>query len=89
MKSEPELESLIMSFLVNKLEAVTEGDISIDTNILAEGLLDSMAIMRLIAHIEESLAIKIPLQDLIPVNFISVQAMVSYLSANAVKLAPN
>jgi acyl carrier protein len=80
MKPTAELESLIMSFVVSNLSVASQDDPAPGTNLIADGYLDSVSIMRLVHHLESSLHIKIPPRDLVPRNFLTVNAMVSYLS---------
>ena len=51
-------------------------------DLLTTGIVDSMAIMRLISFIEEAKDIQIPPEDLIIENFISVEAIIQYLDNN-------
>lgn len=81
MKNRSEIGEIILSFIIDDLAAATRDELDLEDNILTEGYLDSISIMRLIAHIEARLSVKIPPRDLIPANFISVSAMASYLSS--------
>ena len=58
-----------------------------EDDLFETGLLDSLSIMRLIAFIEEQFEVKIPPQDLIIDNFITVDAMSHYLKG--IKLSLN
>lgn len=80
MKSPSEIESLIANFIVNEVGTISGEDLSNESNLFAEGVLDSIAIMRLIAHIEDQLDTKIPPKDLVPKNFMTIKDMVDYLS---------
>ena len=76
----PNSKELILSFLVNDIGAANSPDeLPTDVNLFAEGLLDSIGIMRLIAHIESTHGFKIPARDLVPRNFMTIDAMVDYL----------
>jgi acyl carrier protein len=78
-KTKAEIEQLIVSFIVEDLQAATEQDLDPNANLFAAGLLDSISIMRLIARVEGALAMKIPPKDLVPRHFMTVNAMVDYL----------
>ena len=80
MKPPAEIKDLIMSFIVSNLSAAAQEAPGPGTNLIADGYLDSVSIMRLVHHLENSLQIKIPPRDLIPRNFLTVDAMVCYLS---------
>jgi acyl carrier protein len=70
-----------MSFVVSNLSAASQEEPAFGTNLIADGYLDSVSIMRLVRHLESSLEIKIPPRDLVPRNFLTIDAMVSYLSS--------
>ena len=76
-----ELESVIRKFIVSDLGAIDEDELDTDTNLIASGILDSMSAMRLVNLIETTLELKIPPKDLLPKNFMTVQAIVSYLES--------
>ena len=78
-KTKSEIEQLIVSFIVNDLQAATAQELDPDANLFAGGFLDSISIMRLIAHVEASLDLKIPPRDLVPRHFMTINAMVGYL----------
>ena len=80
MKSSQEIEALIIAFIVDELNAIDREDLDLGANLFSEGILDSVSIMRLIAHIEAKLSLKIPPKDLIPRHFMTIDAMVSYLT---------
>ncbi len=71
----------ILSFINEELlDSDSSEQVGADEDLLSDGLLDSISVMRLIAFIEEDLSIKIPPQDLTIENFISVDAISNYLS---------
>lgn len=53
--------------------------LSASDDLLTTGILDSMAVMRLINFIEDTIDIKIPPEDLLIENFISIEAMQDYI----------
>lgn len=76
-------ESLISRFIVEDLDALSAEELEGGTNLIAEGILDSISAMRLVNHIETRLQIKIPPRDLIPKNFITLAAIVAYLESRS------
>lgn len=50
-----------------------------DENLLVSGILDSLALMRLVTHLEDTYDIEIPPSDITLENFASLSAMVGYL----------
>lgn len=56
-----------------------DSPIDLDDNIFTAGLVDSIGIVRLIAHLEDTLGIRIPPKDLVPSNFRTIRTMAEYL----------
>lgn len=81
MKTATEIESLIKSYIGTSLSRKPIDALSAESNLFAEGYLDSIGIMKLIAHIETQLELKIPPKDLVPRNFMTIKAMSSYLES--------
>ena len=50
-----------------------------DENLLVSGILDSLALMRLVAHLEDTYDIEISPADITLENFASLSAMAGYL----------
>jgi len=72
------LEGLITRFIESEILSQDE-TVEPDENLFVSGAVDSIGIMRLIAHLEETLAVKIPPRDLVPKNFRTIRAMAEYL----------
>jgi acyl carrier protein len=70
-----------------KVDILQEDDLTIETDedLLTSGTLDSMALIRLVAAIEEKYEIKIPPTDLVIENFININAIEAYLQKQASK----
>lgn len=62
-------------------EEIRNGDspVGIDEDLLSDGMIDSISMVRLITFIEETCAIEIPPEDLIIENFETIRVMVDYL----------
>ena len=54
-------------------------DIDVGTDLLTSGTLDSMAVIRLVASLEQKYEIKIPPTDLVIENFLNVQSIEKYV----------
>lgn len=87
MPDRPGLEALIVSFIADELSGSSTAAIDCDENLFTGGYVDSVGIMRLIAHLESRLQIRIPPADLIPENFRSVRVMAAYLAARTADMA--
>ena len=70
-----------------KVDILQEDDLSIDhdEDLLTSGTLDSMALIRLVAAIEEKYAIKISPTDLVIENFININAIETFLKTQVSK----
>jgi acyl carrier protein len=79
-----ELETTIRNFLISDI-VVGEGaeNITLDTALLAEGLIDSMALMRIVTFLESELDAKIEDEALLPENFESIRAIASLVDKAA------
>ncbi len=58
-----------------------EDDLASDENLLADGMIDSLGMLRLVAHIEDWLGVKVPPEHFTIDNFRSVDAIEVYLRA--------
>ena len=57
----------------------TETNFSTDEDILSTGMIDSMDVMQLITFIENRFKIKIPPEDMVIENFMTIEAMEGYI----------
>lgn len=73
------IEALILSFIRDELSEVDADPIDPDENLFTSGLVDSVGVVRLIAHLKAQLGVKVPPPDLIPDNFRTVRVMAAYL----------
>jgi acyl carrier protein len=53
--------------------------LSNDDDLLDMGILDSMAIMQLVDHLEKQYGITIPTEEIDPANFESINALVAFI----------
>ncbi len=60
----------------------THTDLAVDDDLLEDGLVDSLGIMRLLAYIETEFGFAVPAQDVTVETFMSVGAIVAYLEPN-------
>lgn len=49
-------------------------------SLIQSGVIDSTGVLELITHLEESLSIRIPPEDMVPANFDSIDAICAYLA---------
>jgi len=78
--SEKELTTKITSYILSEVlldKSMTE--LSPQEDLLDDGLVDSLGIMRLIAYIESEFGFSVPAEDVTVESFMSVDAVVAYL----------
>ena len=74
-----EIETLISGFLRDEL--LPDGAIpDPEESLFASGLIDSIAIVRLVAHVERELDVTVPAPVLVPDNFRTIRVLASYLA---------
>lgn len=76
------ITDVLINFITEEL-LYGQADVPVEpeTNLLVTGLVDSLGIMRLTLHIEETLGIPIPPEDITIENFLTVADMTRYLEA--------
>ncbi len=70
------LEDLERILLTEIAVGFGKKSISPDENLLEQGIIDSLGLMKLIDHIEETFCIKISDEEIVPENFQSLNSMV-------------
>jgi 2-hydroxymuconate-semialdehyde hydrolase len=79
MPSQPVYEFL-RSFIVERLLAGDDEDLDARTPLLELGIIDSMAMVEVIAHIERHFEVLVPHRDVTPDNFQSLDSMVGLVN---------
>lgn len=76
------MNDIIIKFIHKELQG-GDPDIEIlaDDDLLNSGVIDSLGVVRLISFIESEYNIKVPPQDMVIENFMSVGAMAEYIQA--------
>ena len=72
------LEARVRAFLSEQLN-LRDAPLERDTELVTTGLLDSMDVVRLVAHLERTLGITIPDRDIEVDHFNSIAQISSYL----------
>lgn len=73
------MEEKIIEYIEKELLEENGVAIESDDDLLNSGLIDSLGIMRLIGFIEDEHELKIPPQDMVIENFMSVDAIAKYI----------
>lgn len=72
----------ISQFIIKEvLGESPEFDLSGEDDLLGSGLVSSMGIFRIIAHIEKTYSIKVLPQDMVIENFITTNAIAAYVKS--------
>jgi acyl carrier protein len=66
--------------LAESLRVVLDGDSDADRDLLGEGLIDSMAVMELVAYIEETFGVTVEDEEIVADNFRSLDSMALYVA---------
>ena len=74
-------QEVLLGFLQNDLVEQPNGGLSVDDELLASGLIDSIGVVRLVTFVEETFSISIPAEDVIVENFSSIGALDEYLNS--------
>ena len=69
----------LIAYIKSELIGDEHLEMSTEDDLLTTGLIDSIAIMRFIGHIEKTHEIKVAPQDMVIENFISVDAIAEYI----------
>lgn len=76
MSLHDELRRFIVSELLFDHDAVAVDD---DTDLLGLGLVDSLGLARLVAHLEEEVGVTVADDDLVPENFATLARLLAFV----------
>ena len=69
---------IVETFLFGQDQGLEDG-----APLLENGVIDSTGVLELVAHVEQTYGIKVDNDELVPDNFNSIDAVVSYLARKA------
>lgn len=76
------IEETVMAFLEKRLSGFGAAhDLSLDEPLLGRGVLDSIGMLQLIAHLEDRFDLVLADADFDPANFETIAAIVAFLKA--------
>lgn len=78
------IEKLLNYIQEQLLNNELDDDLEAQDDLLGDGILDSMGMMKLILYIETEFNTKVPPQDMIIENFMTVEHIVQYLTKKKV-----
>ena len=78
------MNNTIINYIKNQLIVGSEDiDIDAEDDLLGSGLLDSLGMMKLVGFIEKEFELKIPAQDMVIENFMTVSCISDYLKSKS------
>ena len=81
--STEELTRKLIAYIVSDvLLDSSQSELTVNDDLLEDGLVDSLGIMKLLAYIESEFGFAVPAQDVTVETFMSVDAIVAYLEPN-------
>ena len=78
-------KALLTDFIKNDILRNKNAKLDEDQDLLSSGILDSMAILQVVAYLEKTLGIRMPDEDVVYDNFKSIHALDEYLSKSSSK----
>lgn len=88
MMSENGIHPRIRAFVLEKFPQAKKRDLRDDLALLESGIVDSLGVLDVVEFLEENFSIKVDDEDLIPENFGTVRAMVSFVEQKRAQLRP-
>jgi acyl carrier protein len=73
------VETLIKEFIQKEFIRNPGHDLEVADNLIEQGIIDSLGIMRLLTYLESSFRIKVTDEELIPVNFETIESISSFI----------
>lgn len=79
MTSASSISATLLAYISSELLDETDG-IADDDNLLADGMVDSLGMLRLMDYIEQTFGITVPPEDFTIEHFRTVERLVAYLT---------
>ncbi len=80
-------ETLIKAFIEKEFLRGQGLDLNISDNLIEQGIIDSLGIMRLLTYLESSFGIKVHDEEIIPVNFETIESISSLVRSKEISQA--
>jgi acyl carrier protein len=71
---------MMVEEIINYINEEIDVLVTQEEELLSSGLIDSITIMKLIAHLEETYEIKVPPQDMVIENFNTISSIIEYIT---------
>ncbi|MEM9159755.1 MAG: acyl carrier protein [Verrucomicrobiota bacterium] len=89
MKPVTDIRGVVDKIVGTLAEADSNESIDHAENLFTVGYLDSVGAMQLVEELEKSFGTKIPAKDLVPRNFMSIEAMTVYFERRRKEIETN
>jgi acyl carrier protein len=73
------IEETIRQFIVKNLYFVEDARLGNDVSFLAEGIIDSMGAMELVAFVESEFGVKVDMSEVVVKNFDSISSLATFV----------
>jgi acyl carrier protein len=71
----PGTTDLIIHWLTSNAAKPHSGEIAADTELIEQGLIDSLAVLELLVFLEEQFRLTLPIEEFVPENFVTAKAV--------------
>ncbi len=73
------VEAKLIDYIRNTLVSESLPELTADSNLIVDGILDSTALMQIVLWIEDEFDVAVDVEDMTPENFGTVRNMADYL----------
>lgn len=73
-------KTILTDYVKNEIMRNRNAKLNENEDLLSAGILDSLAILQLVAYIDETFGVQVPDEDVVYDNFKSINSLVGYLS---------
>jgi acyl carrier protein len=73
-------KALLAEYIKNEIMRNKNAKLDENEDLLSSGILDSLAILQVVAYIDKTLGIQVPDEDVVYDNFKSIRALTEYLT---------
>jgi len=80
-------ETIIKTFIQKEFLRASELDLKNADSLIEHGIIDSLGIMKLLAYLEQSFGIKVADEELLPVNFETIESISSFVRSKTLEKA--
>jgi acyl carrier protein len=77
-------DTIIKAFIQKEFLRAAEFDLDNSDSLIEQGIIDSLGIMKLMTYLEQSFGIKVADEELVPVNFETIESISSFVRSKAV-----